>query len=708
MGNSPTSTIPVELPTLNFIRATQVDEDDARASQERCVNVGHLGPRMTVTCIRSTSTQRGTAQGAGLNQRTMSGPQRSPLGIRATDRQGERWPGTVKCVTSLRLEQVVELGGHWLQKDGPEDIDPDLTLFSILTSNTVTSRSTCVQPWHDISVKHAWNAVPDNWECLGPPPTGITIDLHIALQPQEENVLMEALYEVSTPSRPKYGRHLSKEEVAKLVKPHPDTLELVHSWLAYHDVHSSSISTSHGGGCLTVTDVPVSQANELLGASYQLYRLAGTNDTAILRTLTPHGHSARAAEARIGAVEPPTALTKNAIGILGYGNEFPSPIDLDIFMTVFRHDSDLDDATFTVELVNGGQYDPSWPGMEANLDMQYAQAIAYPTPHIFYSIGGKITWSLDDYKPIAGDFFLMWMAYLIPKEKIPQTMSASYGLKEKDAPAEYARSVCDLFMQLGACGVSIIFASGDDGVGAGNCQDASGKTQFIHMFPATSRKSRHKSLTCVTTVSQVPTVTSIGGTMSSNPEVAAGLSGGGFSNYFGRPAYQNVVVPAFLQSLGSQYDGMYNPGGRGVPDVSAQALHFVVIHHTNSSHTSGTSCAAPTVAGIIAMLNDFLISEGKDPLGFLNPWLYTKEEGMFGLNDIRSGSNPGCDTGGFTAIPGWDPVTGLGTPDFSELLHVLRTRTGAGNQRRIFPDLFNKSDSATTRDAKFGHSSRPH
>ncbi|KAH9051638.1 subtilisin-like protein [Lactarius deliciosus] len=613
-------------------------------------------------------------------------------------------------------------------------------LFALTVASPTGLAMPLTQPWHDISVKHAWNAIPDNWECLGPPPPATTIDLHIALQPKEENVLREALYEVSTPGRPKYGKHLSREEVAKLVEPHPDSLQLVHSWLAHHGVHPASISTSHGGGWLTVTDVPVPQANELLGASYQLYRLAGTNDTAILRTvgyalpkvlhahvktvapttffasarslqLTPHRHSARAAGApgkaasrgpvsvlssRDGSTIPeglrrlyntytykPTALTKNAIGILGYGNEFPSPTDLNMFMAVFRSDSDLDEVTFTVETVNGGQYDPTWPGVEANLNVQYAQAIAYPTPHIFYSIGGKLTWSPDDYKPIAGDFFLMWMDYLVPKEKIPQTMSASYGIYEKDVPPEYARSVCDMFMQLGARGVSVLFASGDNGVGVGNCQDASGRVQFIPMFPATC-----------------PYITSVGGTTSSLPEVAAGLSGGGFSNYFSRPPYQNDVVPAFLQSLGSQYDSMYNPGGRGVPDVSAQALDFVIIRHTSPSHVSGTSCAAPTLAGIIAMLNDYLISEGKDPLGFLNPWLYTIDKGMLGLNDITSGSNPGCGTDGFTAIPGWDPVTGLGTPDFSGLLHVLRTSTGAGNQRRRFSDLFSESDAATTQDAK--------
>lgn len=39
-----------------------------------------------------------------------------------------------------------------------------------------------------------------------------------------------------------------------------------------------------------------------------------------------------------------------------------------------------------------------------------------------------------------------------------------------------------------------------------------------------------------------------------------------------------------------------------------------------------------------------------------------------GSQDITSGSNPGCETRGFTATSGWDPVTGLGTPNFPVLL----------------------------------------
>jgi hypothetical protein len=63
---------------------------------------------------------------------------------------------------------------------------------------------------------------------------------------------------------------------------------------------------------------------------------------------------------------------------------------------------------------------------------------------------------------------------------------------------------------------------------------------------------------------------------------------------------------------------------------------------------------AQTFAGIISLLNDYLISNGERSLGFLNPWLYGV--GREGLNDIISGSNPGCGTRGFSAVAGWDPV----------------------------------------------------
>jgi tripeptidyl-peptidase-1 len=106
---------------------------------------------------------------------------------------------------------------------------------------------------------------------------------------------------------------------------------------------------------------------------------------------------------------------------------------------------------------------------------------------------------------------------------------------------------------------------------------------------------------------------------------------------------------------------------------------------------AGTSAAAPTFAGIVALLNDVQLSAGKPSLGFLNPFLYSMCES--GLNDVTSGNAPGCGTQGFyvgfllhmvygrihnsfsfglgQAAPGWDPVTGLGTPDFGKLKNIL-------------------------------------
>ncbi len=62
-------------------------------------------------------------------------------------------------------------------------------------------------------------------------------------------------------------------------------LEFVNAWLEYHDVYSSTVSTKRGSSWLTLIGIPVSRANDLLSASYQLYWHIGTSDT-VLRTLS--------------------------------------------------------------------------------------------------------------------------------------------------------------------------------------------------------------------------------------------------------------------------------------------------------------------------------------------------------------------------------------------------------------------------------------
>lgn len=67
-------------------------------------------------------------------------------------------------------------------------------------------------------------------------------------------------------------------------------------------------------------------------------------------------------------------------------------------------------------------------------------------------------------------------------------------------------------------------------------------------------------------------------------------------------------------------------------------------------------------------LNEERMAIGKGPVGFLNPVLY---ENPWVLNDITNGSNPGCGTDGFYAVKGWDPVTGLGTPNYPKMLQLF-------------------------------------
>jgi tripeptidyl-peptidase-1 len=70
---------------------------------------------------------------------------------------------------------------------------------------------------------------------------------------------------------------------------------------------------------------------------------------------------------------------------------------------------------------------------------------------------------------------------------------------------------------------------------------------------------------------------------------------------------------------------------------------------------------------MLTMINDARITAGKQPIGFINPTIYSSSF-REAFHDIKSGKNPGCGTNGFTAIEGWDPVTGLGTLNFPVML----------------------------------------
>jgi len=129
-------------------------------------------------------------------------------------------------------------------------------------------------------------------------------------------------------------------------------------------------------------------------------------------------------------------------------------------------------------------------------------------------------------------------------------------------------------------------------------------------------------------------------------------------------------VEKYLHKLPTgTYNGLFNRNGRAFPDVAAQGRRFRIFHQGVAKSIGGTSASSPTFAALVALLNDARLAQGLPPLGFLNPLLYTW--GISGFNDITEGNNPGCGTPGFNATEGWDPVTGLGTPNFGKLKDLV-------------------------------------
>jgi subtilase family serine protease len=154
------------------------------------------------------------------------------------------------------------------------------------------------------------------------------------------------------------------------------------------------------------------------------------------------------------------------------------------------------------------------------------------------------------------------------------------------------------------------------------------------------------------------------------PGSAFQASGGGYSQLYARPAYQAGLVAG---------------SARGVPDVAADASGHtgmaLVISNGSGGYTirdsGGTSAATPFWAAVIALADQYA---GHD-LGLVNPALYRIASGPLyrtAFHDITTGNNnvdfPPQVFTGYQATRGWDPVTGLGSPNAQVLIPLLARR----------------------------------
>ena len=365
-------------------------------------------------------------------------------------------------------------------------------------------------------------------------------------------------------------------------------------------------------------------------------------------------------------------------GVAGFLEQYIQHSDVDSFLDTFTPNLPPT-YNFTTELVHNAtnpQHPPSLAGLEASLDIQYALSLGHPTQVIYYLTAGRGT-KLDAVtgNPLPthhsdNEPFLEFLTTLLakPDSEIPHVLSISYADDEVGVPKPYALRVCDLFAALTARGTTVLVATGDGGAagtGQTDCVDReTGNKRYVPTFPASC-----------------PYVTAVGATENVAPPVAgAGFSSGGFSDFFKRPEWQDGAVGEYVLWLVKGNDtrvGLFNHGGRAVPDISAIGSAFQIVMGGSVSQVLGTSASTPVVAAMVALVNDARMRAGKPSLGWLNPLLYSARVKSV-LRDVTVGDSAGCwfpdnsRSPGWSAGEGYDLVTGLGVvDDFNDFLEAL-------------------------------------
>jgi kumamolisin len=306
--------------------------------------------------------------------------------------------------------------------------------------------------------------------------------------------------------------------------------------------------------------------------------------------------------------------------------------------------------TVTSSSVDGGTNsptgDPNGADGEVELDIEVAGAVAPSAKIALY------------FTPNTDQGFLDALTTAVHDTKLqPAVVSISWGGPESSWTQQALNAFNSACQDASTIGVTILAASGDDGSSDG----VSSGTPTVD-FPASSPFV----LACGGTK-----LTLSGTTISSEQawnELSAneGATGGGVSEVFALPSYQQSA------NIPKAPNGFV---GRGVPDVAGDAdpeSGYNVLVDGQQTVIGGTSAVAPLWAGLLARINQSL---GKN-VGYLNPLLYTSSVEST-LHDITVGNN-----GTYSAGPGWDACTGLGTPDGAALLAALGSAAASTKKKK--------------------------
>lgn len=557
------------------------------------------------------------------------------------------------------------------------------SLFGIgLLTSLGVSHATWVQQEPDVL---PYNGDRSSWQLRDKVPQEHAVELTVALHVDSDRraELERIFWEVSDPKHPNYGKHLSIDEITEVLAIPDSRVGLVKS---YFEGAGATTVVAPNKDMITVT-MSAGAAEASLNTSLFFFEHKERSDALIVRAISQYSlpaHVARevsvvgdlmqfphltlprlqqgegsgnwpnacAASGCNGLVTPAVLAQRykipnqtdpvagNSMSVAEYQGQYYKESDLAAFGSSCHKDVKV------AKTIGGNQ--PS-AGVEAELDIEYIKAVA---PEIPLTV-------------IYGNQFslLNWVNQITSLQDSPLVHSVSYGNDEKQqSSAQYIFTCNTAFMKAGVRGLSILFASGDQGVcgrqGCGLIMHA----PFHPDFPGDS-----------------PYITTVGGTDFKGSEIgeetAWSASGGGFSNYFGIPEYQKAAVAAYKASPDANLppQTLWNNTGRGYPDVAAlggQKNPYCVAVNGRFAGVAGTSASCPVVAGVFAKLNGLRLKAGKSPMGFLNPFIYQNPSAF---QDVTSGTNYASRKYGFTAVKGWDPVTGFGTPDFEALAKASMT-----------------------------------
>ncbi|KAJ4856853.1 pro-kumamolisin, activation domain-containing protein [Trichoderma breve] len=548
------------------------------------------------------------------------------------------------------------------------------------------------------------------------------IPLRIGLVQSNVHLGYEKLMEVSDPSSESFGKHLSEDEVHDLFAPARETFDAVHSWLVESGVNATDIRQYVNKGWLAI-DLPVSHVEDLFLTQYHEHEREGVLKVGCDQYHVPK-HLAKHIDYIVPGVKlsPPmvkrslerrsgtnhrkadlqdcarnfTAICYRALyqipatsipvpghepAVYESGDTF-SQEDIDSYF--HKYAPYIPKGTHPKILsIDGGQApvapDSEFNTGESDIDIDIIQTLIWPQSMVLYQV--------DDPFGITGDSPGVDPSYpdnrpggykgqrLCGAYKPNKVISISYGEGEIDVPKNYFLRQCNEWLKLGLQGTTVLVSSGDYGAAmpphedsASGCLSGSGQNQTIY--------NPGNPVSC-------PYLTAVGAMQTNlGPGAELFASGGGFSNYFPVPDYQKAAVKSYFakhdpghpyyiansdaSNIG-EHGGIYNRAGRGIPDISANGAHFRAFNNQTDGHWFGTSLAAPLWASVITLINQERAKIGKGSVGFINPVLYANTDA---LTDIKQGSNPNCGTSGFTAVEGWDPVTGLGTPKYPNLLKL--------------------------------------